>query len=110
MGLNQRKTCGRGRLVPMRLTGIAYQVRHCIRPAADCTQFIGTMRPAQWTKCSVHLAGAGLIPNGRYFLYADEGGVHQLELTNGQWYYLAAQPLLIPKATRVFPESEQDWG
>ena len=110
MGLNHRKLYGRGRLVPMRPTGISYQVRHCIRPAADFAQFIGTMRPAQWTKCSVHLAGAGLIPKGRYFLYADDGGVHQLEFTNGQWYYLAAQSLLMPKANRVSPESEQDWG
>ena len=90
MGLNHRKLHGRGRLVPMRPTGIAYQVRHGIRHAALVPPFIGTMPLVQWTKCSVHLASAGLIPKGRYFLYADDGGVHQLEFTDGQWYYLAA--------------------
>jgi hypothetical protein len=90
MGLNHRKLHGHGRLVPMRLTGIAYQVRHGIRHVAVVPPFIGTMPLVQWTKCSVHLAGAGLIPYGRYFLYADDGGVHPLEFTDGQWYYLAA--------------------
>jgi hypothetical protein len=74
----------------MRPTGIAYHVRHGIQRAADDAEYSGTVRPGQWTKCSVHLAGRGLIPSGRYFLYADEGGVHQLEFTNGQSYYLAA--------------------
>lgn len=90
MGLNYKKIHGRGRLVPMRPTGISYQVRHGIQPVADATEYAGSVRTVRWTKCSVHLAGAGLIPNGRYFLYADEGGVHQLEFTNGQWYYLSA--------------------
>jgi hypothetical protein len=106
MGLNRKKLHGCGRLVPMRLTGISYQVRHCIPPAADCAPFVGTMRPGEWKKCSVHLAGSGLVPYGRYFLYAEDGGVHQLEFTNGQWYYLAAQSLVMPKALRVSPESE----
>jgi hypothetical protein len=90
MGLNHKKLHGSGRLVPMRPTGIAYHVQHGIQRAADAAQYGGTVRPGQWTKCSVHLAGAGIIPNGRYFLYADEGGIHQLEFSNGQWYYLAA--------------------
>jgi hypothetical protein len=90
VGLNDKKLHGRDRLVPMRPTGIAYQVRHGIRHAAVVSPFIGTMLLVQWTKCSVHLVGAGLIPKGRYFLYADDGGVHQLEFTNGEWYYLAA--------------------
>jgi hypothetical protein len=90
MDLNHKKLHGRGRLVPMRPTGIGYQVRHGIKPVAGVAQFIGTMPLARWTKCSVHLAGAGVIPFGRYFLYADEGGVHQLDFSNGQWYYLVA--------------------
>ena len=65
----------------MRPTGIGYQVRHGIKPVAGVAQFIGTMRPRQWTKRSVHLAGAGLIPYGRYFLYGDEGGVQQLDFS-----------------------------
>ena len=90
MGLNYEKLHGSGRLVPMRPTGISYQVSRGIQPVADAVEFGGAVRPGQWTKCSVHLAGTGIIPNGRYFLYADEGGVHQLEFNNGQWYYLAA--------------------
>ena len=88
MGLNKKTLHGCGRLVPMRPTGIDYQVQHGIQRAV-AAQY-GAVRPGQWTKCSVHLAGTGIIPSGRYFLYADEGGVHQLEFSNGQWYYLAA--------------------
>ena len=90
MGLKRKKLHGRGRLVPMRPTGIDYQVQHGIQRAADAAQYCGAVRPGQWTKCSVQLACEGMIPSGRYFLYADEGGVHQLEFSNGQWYYLAA--------------------
>ena len=90
MGLNKKTLVGRGRLVPMRPTGIDYQVQHGIQRAADTPQYCGSVRPGQWTKCSVHLAGTGIIPSGRYFLYADEGGVHQLEFADGQWYYLVA--------------------
>jgi hypothetical protein len=88
--MGAKKLNGSGRLVPMRPTGLNYQVRHGIQPVADAAQYGGAVRPVQWTKCSVHLAGTGIIPSGRYFLYADEGGVHQLEFSNGQWYYLAA--------------------
>jgi len=90
MGLNHKKLHGSGRLVPMRPTGIAYHVHHGIQSVGDAAQYSRTVRPGQWTKCLVTLAGSGMIPNGRYFLYADEGGVHQLEFSNGQWYYLAA--------------------
>jgi hypothetical protein len=90
MGLNHKKLHGSGRLVPMRSTGIAYHVHHGIQRSADAAHYNQTVRPGQWTKCSVLLAGTGIIPSGRYFLYADEGGVHQLEFTDGQWYYLAA--------------------
>ena len=46
----------------------------------QCAQGNGQSVPCIWL----------VIPKGRYFLYADEGGVHQLEFTNGQWDYLAA--------------------
>ena len=45
MGLNYKKLHGRGRLVPMRPTGIGYQVRHGIKPVAGVAQFIGTALP-----------------------------------------------------------------
>ena len=90
MGLKHKKLHGRGRLVPMRLTRIDYQVQHGIQRAADAAHYNQAVRPGQWTKCSVHLAGTGMIPSGRYFLYADEGEVHQLEFSDGQCYYLAA--------------------
>ena len=77
MGLNYKKLHGRGRLVPMRPTGIGYQVRHGIKPVAGVAQFIGTMPPGQWTKCSVHLAGAGLIPNARNTLSIELGALFQ---------------------------------
>jgi hypothetical protein len=90
MGLNHKKLHGRGRLVPMRQTGIAYHVQHGIQRAAVAAQYCGSVRPGQWTKCFVHFASEGIIPNGSYFLYGKEGGVHQLGFSNGQWYYLAA--------------------
>ena len=48
-----------------------------------------TMPLVQWAKCSVHLASAGLIPKGCYFLYSADGGVHQFDFADGQGYYLA---------------------
>ena len=50
MGLNHRKLHGRGRLVPMRPTGIGYQVCHGIKPVAGVAQFIGTALPVPGTK------------------------------------------------------------
>jgi len=76
VGLNDKKLHGRDRLVPMRPTGIGYQVRHGIKPLRVSLNLL-----EQCTKCSLHLAGAGLIPYGRYFLYADEGRVHQLDFS-----------------------------
>lgn len=47
------------------------------------------MRQTLWAKCSVHFGGAGQVPDGSYFLYTDEGKVHQLKSTDGKWHYLA---------------------
>jgi hypothetical protein len=46
MGLKHMKLNGSGRLVPMRPTGIAYQVHHGIQRAADAAQY-GAVRPAE---------------------------------------------------------------
>lgn len=84
-----KQITGRGRLVPTRLTGIAYQVRYGIHAVEDAGQKGKAVRPMQWTKCSVRLADAGRVPDGSYFLYTDEGKVHQLKSIDGKWHCLA---------------------
>ena len=80
---------GRGRLVPTRLSGVAYQVHYGIHVVGDAVQHGRGMRPMQWTKCSVHLADSGRVPDGSYFLYTDDGKVHQLKSLDGKWQCLA---------------------
>jgi hypothetical protein len=46
------------------------------------------MRPLRWERCSVRPAGTHRIPQGTYFLHADEGGVFQLKFTGSTWEYL----------------------
>ena len=84
-----RQITGRGRLVPTRLTGIAYQVRYGIHVVGDAVQKGRGVRPMQWTKCSVRFPDAGRVPDGSYFLYTDEGKVHQLKSIDGKWHCLA---------------------
>ena len=81
---------GRGRLVPTRPTGIAYQVLYGIHIVEDAVQHGRGMRPMRWMKCSVRLSDAGRVPDGSYFLYADDGKVHQLKSIDGTWHCLAA--------------------
>jgi hypothetical protein len=85
-----KKTKGRGRLVPTRPTGIAYHVRYEIPVAGDPFQHGKPARAMKWTNCSVRLSPAGRVPDGVYFLYADEGKVHQLRSIDGKWHCLAA--------------------
>jgi hypothetical protein len=47
------------------------------------------MRQMLWAKCSIDFEKAGQVPDGSYFLYTDEGKVHQLKSTDGKWHYLA---------------------
>jgi hypothetical protein len=82
------KLKGRGRLVPMRPTGIAYQVRYGI-PVVEPVKHGRGQCPMEWTKCSVHPFGAGRLPDGSYFLYAEEGKVHQIKSIDGKWHCLA---------------------
>lgn len=84
-----RRVEGSGRLVPARLSGIAYQVRYGIHIVGDDFQHGRGMRPVQWTKCSVHFPDAGGVPDGSYFLYTDDGKVHQLKSIDGKWHCLA---------------------
>ena len=87
--MTSKQITGRGRLVSTRLTGVAYQVRYGIRVVVDAVKKGGGVRPMHWTKCSVHFPDAGRVPDGSYFLYTDEGQVHQLKSIEGKWLYLA---------------------
>ena len=89
MSTKRVKVKGRGRLVPMRLGGIAFQVRYGIDVTGDVFQHGRGVRPMQWTKCSVHLPDDGRLPDGSYFLYTDDGKVHQLKTIDGKWHCLA---------------------
>ena len=84
-----RQLKGRGRLVPTRLSGIAYQVRYGIHVVGDVFQQGKGARPMKWTKCSVQFSDTGRVPDGSYFLYTDDGKVHQLKSIDGKWHCLA---------------------
>ena len=84
-----RQITGRGRLVPTQQTGIAYQVRYGIHTVEDVAQQGRGVRPIQWTKCIVRFPTARRITDGSYFLYTEEGKVHQLKSIDGKWHCLA---------------------
>jgi hypothetical protein len=85
-----RNRNGTGRLVPTRPTGVEYRVKYGIHIVDAGNQHGRGVRPTRWEKCSVRPAGTGRIPQGDYFLHADEGGVFQLKCTGNVWQYLAA--------------------
>lgn len=58
--------------------------------ATETKQHGRGMRPTRWARCSVRSSTAHRIPNGNYFLHADEGGVFQVKSTGTAWHYLAA--------------------
>jgi hypothetical protein len=87
---NKRKLQGSGRLVPTRPTGVEYRVKYGIHAVPDVKQHGRAAPTLQWTKCSVRSLHAHRIPEGRYFLHADEGGVFQVKCTGNSWEYLAA--------------------
>jgi hypothetical protein len=87
--MNSKQIKGHGRLVPTRSTGIAYQVRYGIRVVGDALQHGRGVRPMQWTKCSVRFPDSGRLPDGSYFLYTEDGKVHQLRSVDGKWHCLA---------------------
>ena len=49
-----------------------------------------SVRPSRWTNCKVRSETAHRIPDGEYFLHADEGGVFQVKVNGNSWQYLAA--------------------
>ena len=84
------KLSGRGWLVPTRLTGVAYQVRYGIHIAQQIRQrdryfgrFLRRTRPTKRSLCSAH---ARRIPDGNYFLHADDGRVHWLKHSGDRWH------------------------
>jgi hypothetical protein len=82
---------GSGRLVPTRPTGVEYRVEYGIHIVDAGNQHGRGVRPTRWTKCSVRPSNVGSrIPQGDYFLHADEGGVFQLKYSGNMWQYLAA--------------------
>ena len=85
-----QKRKGSGRLVPTRPTGVEYRVNYGLQLVAELKQHGRGIRPARWTRCSVKSANANRIPEGNYFLHADEGGVFQVKSTGKVWQYLAA--------------------
>ncbi len=87
---SQRKRKGTGRLVPTRATGVEYRVNYGLQLVPETKQHGRGIRPTKWAKCSVKSAHAHRIPQGEYFLHADEGGVFQVKLTGSAWQYLAA--------------------
>jgi hypothetical protein len=86
----QRKRKGTGRLVPTRATGVEYRVNYGLQLVPELKQHGRGMRPVRWARCSVQSTYAHRIPQGEYFLHADEGGVFQVKLTGNAWRYLAA--------------------
>lgn len=86
------KETGKGRLVPTRPTGVQYQVEYTILLPVEVRQH-GRAPAAvstKWSRCSVRSSHAHYIPDGTYFLHADDGRVHQLKSTHGEWEFLCA--------------------
>lgn len=88
--MNNHKRKGHGRLIPTRPTGVEYRVEYGLDILPEGPQHGRGMRPLRWTKCLVRPASTHRIPDGTYFLHADEGGVFQVKYTGKIWEYLAA--------------------
>jgi hypothetical protein len=92
--MSQEKRKGRGRLVPTRPTGVEYRVEYGIHRTIIVRQHGRAASPSaglQWAKCSIRSSNAYRIPDGSYFLHADEGGVHQLKSIGGKWQFLSLE-------------------
>lgn len=86
----KRKRQGSGRLVPTRPTGVEYRVEYGMHIVPEPKQHGRGAPPLRWAKCSVRSLHAHRIPEGQYFLHADEGGVFQVKYSGDSWEYLAA--------------------
>jgi hypothetical protein len=75
--------------VPTQATGVTYHVQYRLPVVGEPAQHGRARQPVQWTKCHVSFSHGGHFPDGHYFLYTDEGKVHQLRSVNGKWHCLA---------------------
>jgi hypothetical protein len=90
MSLEKRE--GRGRLVPTRPTGVEYRVEYGMKITIVLRVHGRAAAPTtgiRWSRCSIRSSSAHRIPDGSYFLHADEGGVHQLKSIDGKWQFLS---------------------
>jgi hypothetical protein len=90
--MSKEQLKGNGRLVPTRLTGVEYKVKYGIELSEEAREHgggWGAARGGRWTRCSIRAAHHHPIPDGSYFLHADDGRVHQLKAVDGEWMYLA---------------------
>jgi hypothetical protein len=90
--MSSEKRKGRGRLVPTRPTGVEYKVVYGILFTAEVQQHgraAASPAATRWAKCSVRSAEAHMIPNGSYFLHAEDGRVYQLKSLGRDWHFLA---------------------
>ena len=86
--MSQKKIKGTGRLIPTRPTGVEYQVQYGIQSLESCSSTAEEC-DKRWEKCSLRSAHAQRIPDGSYFLHADDGRVHQVMSVDGEWRCLA---------------------
>ena len=84
-----KKIKGTGRLIPTRPTGVEYQVNFGIHLVGDLQQHGRGMKQTRWAKCQLKSTHAQRIPDGSYFLHADDGRVHQVMSVDGEWRCLA---------------------
>src|ERR1700675_1591739 len=90
LSMGQKKVSGSGRLVPTRPTGLQYEVQYGMYVLAEIRPHgQGGLQPTRWAKCTLRSAHAQRIPDGSYFLHAEDGRVHQLKSADGEWSYLA---------------------
>ena len=83
--MSDKKVPGKRLVSPRRgWTGDGLQVRYGIHVVGEPTERGRGPRAAHWAKCSVQLADGGRVPDGTYFLYTEEGKVHQLEIHRRQ--------------------------
>jgi hypothetical protein len=88
--ITKRTRTGSGVLVPTRPTGVRYRVKFGFEVIEGENLHGRSVRPSRWATCKVRSETAHKIPDGEYFLHADEGGVFQVKVNGNAWQYLAA--------------------
>jgi hypothetical protein len=80
---------GCGRLLLTRATGLEYEAHYGIELLVDTPRRGRGSQLSRWGKCSFRSAHAQRITEGRYFLHAEDGRIHQVKSVDGEWRYLA---------------------